>query len=67
MKTSIEDDAALQIDIEEDLDVLELFSSDENNNLQLKAEQDLIRHYKNKLNESNAKIDELTEVVGKLR
>lgn len=53
------------IDIEEDLDTLEL-QCDENNNVK-KAENDLVRKYKNKLNESEAKVEELAEMVTKLR
>lgn len=66
MKTSVEDDAALQFDIEEDLDTLEL-KFDENNNVNKKVENDLVRQYKNKFHESNSKVEELTEIVGKLR
>ncbi len=53
------------IDIEEDLDTLEI-QFDQNNNLK-KSENDKIRHYKNKLVESESRVEELTEMVKKLR
>jgi hypothetical protein len=53
------------IDIEEDLDTLEI-QFDQNNNLK-KSENDKIRQYKNKLVESESRVEELTEMVKKLR
>ena len=35
--------------------------------LRSKTENDLIRIYKNKLNEAESKVEELTDIVGKLR
>ena len=48
------------------------FSAEVNNNDNLnekdsKTENDLIRFYKNKLNEAESKVEELTDIVGKLR
>lgn len=58
------------LDVEEDLDTLELKQSEINNNVcmsELGNENDQIRYYKNKLQESESKVEELVEVVGKLR
>lgn len=58
------------LDVEEDLDTLELKQSEINNNVcmsELSNENDQIRYYKNKLQESESKVEELVEVVGKLR
>ncbi len=65
MNTIVEDDAALQFDVEEDLDTLDLKCDGEN--MARKEENDLVRCYKNKLAESEAKVEKLSEVVAKLR
>lgn len=65
MKTVVEDDPALQFDIEEDLDTLELKPSSEPKCD--KTETDLVNYYKKKLNESETKVEELVDVVTKLR
>lgn len=65
MKTVVEDDAALQFDVEEDLDTLEI-EFDQNNNVK-KAENETMRLYKKKIAESESKVGELTEMVKKLR
>ncbi len=65
MNTVIEDDAALQFDVEEDLDTLELKC--DVNNVARMEENDLVRGYRNRLAESEAKVEQLTDVVAKLR
>ena len=64
--------AFINIDIEEDLDILEFNVEINNNNssnekCSNKTENDAIRFYKNKLTEAESKVEELTEIVGKLR
>lgn len=71
MKTVIENDAALQFDVEEDLDLLEskLNTTNGTNGHANGSshENESVRVYKAKLKESQAKIEELTEIVEKLR
>ena len=64
MKTSVEDDPALQFDVEEDLEILEL--TEINNNL-IQPADDSVKHLQKKLRESEAKVEELEEIVAKLR
>jgi hypothetical protein len=75
LKTVIPNDTALQFDIEEDLDILDLKqikNNEINNNLtktndDSSSNNDTIRHYKNKLKQSESKVEELVEIVAKLR
>jgi hypothetical protein len=64
LKTSIEDDPALQFDVEEDLEILEL--AEINNNL-IKPADDSVKNVQKKLREYEAKVEELEEIVFKLR
>ena len=70
LKTCMDDDAALQFDIDEDLDTLD-FNAEINNNIENKLVsnegQQSIKYYENKLKESESKIEELVELVDKLR
>ena len=68
MKTAIDDDPALQFDIEEDLDLLDLKQEINNNETKAHSEVKVIsKMYENTIKEKDAKIEELLEVVSKLR
>lgn len=55
------------IDVDEDLDLLDLKPEINNNQNDKKNENDQIRFYKSKLEESESKVEELVDIVGKLR
>lgn len=68
MKTVVEDDPVLQFDIEEDLDLLDSFF-EINNNCQNDCNQmeTNMKKYEKIIKEKNSKIEELEEMVDKLR
>ncbi|CAF0811547.1 unnamed protein product [Brachionus calyciflorus] len=68
MKTILEDDPALQFDVEEDLDLLD-FGTEINNNetKQVSELQNIKKMYQNTIKEKDSKIEELMELVNKLR
>jgi len=60
-KTVIEDDPLLQFDVEEDLDTLDLSDEVEDETFEI------VRFYEGKLKNADAKIENLNELVSKLR
>jgi hypothetical protein len=60
-KTVIEDDPLLQFDVDEDLDTLDLSDEAEDKTFEI------VRFYEGKLKNADAKIENLNELVSKLR
>lgn len=68
MKTVVEDDPALQFDIEEDLDLLDsIFEINNSNQKDSNEMETIIKKYEREIKNKNSKIEELVDMVEKFR